>query len=271
VGNELDPKKIAGEIAFVGATPTAPLPEVAITPLAPATSTSRSPVSVTSNTIEITRSPQPIVNQSIINQPIINQPIPSPTASTPSSIFIEPLPDVPQPVTTIPSATPTPQTTTSVPTSNAATPINFSESPNEVLIDRDPIPVVPPQSVSPPKSQFIPSNSSSQNIPNPSVQTPPTATTSAAPKPIPYNSKIAALVPPPARDTTPYLVIIPSSDSEVLNRVRSAVPSAKVIPSRFGNIIMVQGYPDRDRAEVLKVIMRSAIGLDARVIHQNSL
>jgi hypothetical protein len=78
-------------------------------------------------------------------------------------------------------------------------------------------------------------------------------------------------VPPLARDTTPYLVVIPSSDAEALNRVRSVVPSGKVIPSRFGNIILVQGYPDRDRAEVLKVIMRSAIGLDARVIHQNSL
>jgi len=65
--------------------------------------------------------------------------------------------------------------------------------------------------------------------------------------------------------------VIPSADSEALSKVRSAVPSARVIPSRFGNIIMVQGYPDRDRAEVLKMIVRSGIGLDARVIHQNNL
>ena len=78
-------------------------------------------------------------------------------------------------------------------------------------------------------------------------------------------------MPRPSRDTAPYLVVIPSSDTEALNRVRSIVPSGKLIPSRFGSIILVQGYPDRDRAEVLKVIVRSAIGLDARVIHQNSL
>jgi hypothetical protein len=65
--------------------------------------------------------------------------------------------------------------------------------------------------------------------------------------------------------------VIPSADSDTLNRVKSAVPSAQIIPSRFGNIIMVQGYPDRDRAEVVKAIMRSEMGLDARVIHQNTL
>ena len=91
------------------------------------------------------------------------------------------------------------------------------------------------------------------------------------PSPVPYNAKVAALVQPPAREAFPYLVVIPSADSDVLSRVQSAVPSAKIIPSRFGNIIMVQGYPDRNRAEVLKTIMRSEIGLDARVVHQNNL
>jgi hypothetical protein len=95
--------------------------------------------------------------------------------------------------------------------------------------------------------------------------------TTAVPTAIPFNTKIAALVPPPARDTAPYLVLVPASDAITFSRVRSIVPTSKIIPSRFGNIVMVQGYPDRDRAEVLKVIVRSAIGLDARVIHQNSL
>jgi len=155
------------------------------------------------------------------------------------------------------------------------------------LIDRDPIPVVPPQPVTLPQSKFIPStppqvapNPTSTPVyipPNPSTSAPTTpntvnsASTYIPANPIPYNSKVAALVPPPAMDTAPYLVVIPSSDSEVLIRVRSVVPYAKVIPSRFGNIIMVLGYPDRDRAEVLKTIMRSEIGLDARVVHQNNL
>ena len=78
-------------------------------------------------------------------------------------------------------------------------------------------------------------------------------------------------MPPPANENYPYLVIIPSADRQALNLVRSAVPIARIIPSRFGDIIFVQGYPDRDRAEVLKVIVRSGVGLDARVIHQNSL
>jgi hypothetical protein len=142
-------------------------------------------------------------------------------------------------------------------------------NPNEVLIDRDPIPAIPLQSVTPPRSQFIPRNPPPQTIP--ATPTAPTITPTVQPTLIPYNPQLAALVPPAAVDAAPYLVVIPASDQEVLNRVRSAVPSAKIIPSRFGNIIMVQGYPDRDRAEVLKVIMRSGIGLDARVVHQNSL
>lgn len=85
------------------------------------------------------------------------------------------------------------------------------------------------------------------------------------------NARIAALVPPPAIDKVPYLVVIPSSDSNVLNQVRSIISTAKFIPSRFGYMIMVQGYPDRDRAEILKTIVRSEMGLDARLVHQNNL
>ncbi|OYQ65263.1 hypothetical protein B9G53_07605 [Pseudanabaena sp. SR411] len=277
VGNQLDPKKIAGNIAFVGESPTAPAPQIPSTPLPAATAT-LAPARNTANpsnidTVEITRPQTSFI-----------PPATSPTALAPSnsSILIEPLPDVPQPVT---PAKPSPSlispTTAPVIASTPVTPsANLAQSPNEVLIDRDPIPVVPPRQVTPPRSIFVPSN------PPPTTTTPPPATTTPPPTtsipptvtpppaqtaPIPYNPQIAALVPPPARDTTPYLVVIPSSDAEALNRVRSVVPSGKVIPSRFGNIILVQGYPDRDRAEVLKVIMRSAIGLDARVIHQNSL
>jgi hypothetical protein len=200
--------------------------------------------------------------------------------------LIEPLPDVPQPVMTAKPSTPLiPPTTAPVTTSRPVAPsVNLAQSPTEVLIDRDPIPVVPPRQVTPPRSIFVPSNPPPTTTTTPPAKNPLPATTppttsippTVTPPPaqtatIPYNPQIAALVPPPARDTTPYLVVIPSSDAEALNRVRSVVPSGKVIPSRFGNIILVQGYPDRDRAEVLKVIMRSAIGLDARVIHQNSL
>ena len=268
VGNELDPKKIAGNIAFVGESPTAPAPQIASTtfvPVATLTVPSTTANASNVNTVEITRSPQPSFN--LPNTP--------PTALAPSnsSIFIEPLPDVPQPATK-PTSLLIPRTIASVTAPRLANPsTNLSQNPNEVLIDRDPIPVVPPRQVNPPRSIFVPSNPPSQTVPViPNVSTPPITTPpQAQPIPIPYNSRLAALVPPPARDTVPYLVVIPSADSEALNKVRSAVPSARVIPSRFGNIIMVQGYPDRDRAEVLKMILRSGIGLDARVIHQNSL
>ncbi|MEA5478396.1 DUF1565 domain-containing protein [Pseudanabaena galeata UHCC 0370] len=275
VGNQLDPKKIAGNIAFVGESPTAPAPQIPSTPLPAATAT-LTPARNTANTsnidtVEITRPQTSFI-----------PPMTTPTTLAPSnnSIF-EPLPDVPQPVMTAKPSTPLiPPTTSPVTTSRpVATSVNLAQSPTEVLIDRDPVPVVPPRQVTPPRSIFVPSN------PPPATTTPPPATTTppttsipptvtpppAQTAPIPYNPQIAALVPPPARDTTPYLVVIPSSDAEALSRVRSVVPSGKVIPSRFGNIILVQGYPDRDRAEVLKVIMRSAIGVDARVIHQNSL
>ncbi len=236
VGNELDPKKIVGDIAFVGESPTAPAPQIASTTFVSA------------------------------------------AAPTANSIFIGSLPNVPQPVTVPKPSTPS---------------TYLSQNPNEVLIDRDPIPVIPPQPVTPPQSQFIPSNPPQQIVSdasnryiyclhgfcssNPPQQIvtaapiAPTITPTVQPIPVPYNPQLAALVPPPAIETAPYLVVIPASDQEVLNRVRSAVPTARIIPSRFGNIIMVQGYPDRDRAEVLKAIMRSGLGLDARVMHQNSL
>ena len=276
VGNQLDPKKIAGNIAFVGESPTAPAPQIPSTPLPMATAT-LAPARNTANpsnidTVEITRPQTSFI-----------PPATSPNALAPSnnSILIEPLPDVPQPVAPAKPISPLISPTTApVIVSKPTTPsANLAQSPNEVLIDRDPIPVVPPRQVTPPQSIFVPSNPPATTNPPPATTNPP-PTTSIPPKvtpppvqtvPIPYNPQIAALVPPPARDTTPYLVVIPSSDAEALNRVRSVVPSGKVIPSRFGNIILVQGYPDRDRAEVLKVIMRSAIGLDARVIHQNSL
>ena len=269
VGNELDPKKIVGDIAFVGESPTAPAPQIASTPFVPVVTPTVPSTANASNvdTVEITRSPQPIFNPSTT----------PPTALAPSnsSIFIEPLPDVPQPVTPPkPTSLLIPKTTTSITTPKPANlSTNLSQTPNEVLIDRDPIPVVPPRPVTPPQSVFVPSNPPPQTIPViPDVSAPLLTTPiPVQPIPIPYNSRLAALVPPPARETAPYLVIIPSADSEALNRVRSAVPSARIIPSRFGNIIMVQGYPDRDRAEVLKAIVRSGIGLDARVIHQNNL
>jgi parallel beta-helix repeat protein len=281
VGNQLDPKKIAGNIAFVGESPTAPAPQIPSNPLPAATAT-LAPARNTANpsnidTVEITRPQTSFI-----------PPATSPNALAPSnnSILIEPLPDVPQPVMTAKPSTPLiPPTTSPVTTSRPVAPsVNLAQSPTEVLIDRDPIPVVPPRQVTPPRSIFVPSNPPPTTTTTPPAKNPLPATTppttsippTVTPPPaqtatIPYNPQIAALVPPPARDTTPYLVVIPSSDAEALNRVRSVVPSGKVIPSRFGNIILVQGYPDRDRAEVLKVIMRSAIGLDARVIHQNSL
>jgi len=283
VGNQLDPKKIAGDIAFVGESPTAPAPQIPSTPV-PAVTATLPPARNTANPsnidpVEITRPQTSFI-----------PPATSPTALAPSnnSVLIEPLPNVPQPVTpTKPSTSLIPPTPVPVTASKPATPsANLAQSPNEVLIDRDPVPVVPPRPVTPPQSIFVPSNPPPTTTttppattnPLPTTTTPPTTSIppTVTPPPaqtaaIPYNPQIAALVPPPARDTTPYLVVIPSSDAEDLNRVRSVVPSGKVIPSRFGNIILVQGYPDRDRAEVLKVIMRSAIGLDARVIHQNSL
>ncbi|MFM7601714.1 MAG: DUF1565 domain-containing protein [Pseudanabaena sp.] len=282
VGYQLDPKKISGNIAFVGESPTPPAPQIPSTPL-PATTATLTPARNTANpsnidTVEITRPQTSFI-----------PPTKPPNALAPSnnSTLIEPLPDVPQPVTPAkPSTTLNSPTTIPVTTTKPSSPpANLAQSPNEVLIDRDPVPVVPPRQVTPPRSIFVPTKPPATTTP-PVTTTPPPAITTPPPTtsipptvtmppaqtaPIPYNPQIAALVPPPARDTSPYLVVIPSSDTEALNRVRSVVPSGKVISSRFGNIILVQGYPDRDRAEVLKVIMRSAIGLDARVVHQNSL
>ncbi|MFN9858279.1 MAG: hypothetical protein ACK556_09235, partial [Pseudanabaena sp.] len=152
---------------------------------------------------------------------------------------------------------------------------NISQnSNNDILIDRDPVPVIPPTPVTPSQSKFIPKTPQTITPRTPNNTNPNNTNNYATyiqPTPVPYNAKVAALVPPPARETFPYLVVIPSSDSDLLGRVQSAVPTAKIIPSRFGNIIMVLGYPDRDRAEVLKTIMRSEIGIDARVVHQNNL
>jgi parallel beta-helix repeat protein len=272
VGNQLDPKKIAGDIAFVGESPTAPAPQIASTPVATATTTLPSVPKTPNNasnvgTVEITRPQSSFIPSA---KP------PTALAPSSSSIFIEPLPDVPQPVTPVrPITAFTPRTTTPVTAPRSEpTDTNLSQNPDEVLIDRDPIPVVPPKPVTPPRSIFVPSNPTTTPVTpvTPTISNPPTITPPPVqPTQIPYNSKIAALVPPPARDTAPYLVVIPSSDADALNRVRSIVPSGRLIPSRFGSIILVQGYPDRDRAEVLKAIVRSAIGLDARVIHQNSL
>ncbi len=241
VGNELDLKKIAGQIAFIGQTPTDPAPQVLANN---AIGNRTSP-----ETIEITRSPQPT-----FDRPTFNRPTTPPRALAPSSntTIIEPLPDVPPQITNPKLATPL---------------TNSSQNPSDILIDRDPIPVSPPQPFRTPQSR-------PQSIPNQRPEdigsTTPTSTPTPAPS-IPYNSQIAALVPTSGTGNAPYLVVIPSSDSEALSRVQSVVPTAKIIPSRFGNIIMVQGYPDRDRAEVLKNIMRSETGVDARVIHQNNL
>jgi parallel beta-helix repeat protein len=224
VGNELNPKKIAGDFAFVGESATAPAPQIATLPV-------------------------PAITPNLRSQPSFNLPVTTPTVLPPSrnSVLIEPLPDVP------------PQ---------RVTPSITAQNPTDILIDRDPIPALPPQIATP--SLFIPNNPPAQTIPATPIPSQ-AAPISISPSPIPYNAKVAALVPPPARETFPYLVVIPASDNISLDRVQSVVPTAKIIPSRFGNIIMVQGYPDRDRAEVLKTIMRSEIGLDARVIYQNNL
>ncbi len=282
VGNTLDPKKIAGDIAFVGESPTTPAPQIASNPVPPISPTlsptlrspvpNNPPVNSSANAIpntvdsvEITRSPQPR----------FTPPMSPPKALPPSnnSTLIEPLPDVPQPIASskfVPNGTPA-QLSSVPPTSKPqTTPIRPSQNiNNDILIDRDPVPVIPPTPVTPPQSKFIPTT--------PQTITPKTPNnisnyaTYIQPSPVPYNARVAALVPPPAREAFPYLVVIPSADGDVLSRVQSAVPTAKIIPSRFGNIIMVQGYPDRNRAEVLKTIMRSEIGLDARVVHQNNL
>jgi hypothetical protein len=220
------------------------------------------------NSIEINRSPETS----------FNKPVTPPIALSPSSktVILEPLPDVPSPVSgTKPISANTPNRDNKI----AQNP--SKENINDILIDRDPIPITPPPQVNPPKSQFIPNNSPTQVITNPSTTQPITPATpfkvtnpiqsNSIPTNLPQRSRIAALVPPPAIDTAPYLVVIPSSDSNVLNQVRTVVSTAKFIPSRFGYIIMIQGYPDRNRAEVLKTIVRSEMGLDARLVHQNNL
>ncbi|NMF58997.1 DUF1565 domain-containing protein [Pseudanabaena yagii] len=281
VGNTLDPKKIAGDIAFVGESPTTPAPQIASNPVPsispkispnlrspvpnnPPVNSSTNTIPNTVDSVEITRSPQTR----------FTPPASPPKALPPSnnSTLIEPLPDVPQPISSskfVPNGTPTQLSSVPPNSKPKTTPIRPSQNiNNDILIDRDPVPVIPPTPVTPTQSKFIPTTpQTTPSIPNNTSN----YATYIQPSPVPYNAKVAALVPPPAREAFPYLVVIPSADSDVLSRVQSAVPTAKIIPSRFGNIIMVQGYPDRNRAEVLKTIMRSEIGLDARVVHQNNL
>ena len=216
-------------------------------------------------TFEINRSPETS----------FNKPVTLPIALTPSSktVMLEALPDVSSPV-----AGTKPISSDESNPDNKIAQNPSKEDINDILIDRDPIPITIPPQVNPPKSQFIPNNSPTQVVPNPSAAQPITpfkvtnpVPSNSIPRNLPYNARIAALIPPPAIDTAPYLVVIPSSDSNVLNQVRSVISTAKFIPSRFGYIIMVQGYPDRDRAEVLKTIVRSEMGLDARLVHQNNL
>ena len=204
----------------------------------------------------------------------------------------------PTPAATLPIPSPSisPITSPSKPSLPPA-PVTNRPSSEDIIIDRDPVPITPPPIPKVPSSAFIPSAPppvatipTAAPVTTPIVKSEPTPNTAIAPSPapvntpintptntanintpIPYNPTIAALVPQSAKEQFPYLVVIPSADAQALNKVQSAVPSAKVIPSRFGYIIFVQGYPDRDRAEVLRAIVRSAIGLDARVIHQNSL
>ncbi|WP_330483621.1 DUF1565 domain-containing protein [Tumidithrix elongata] len=86
----------------------------------------------------------------------------------------------------------------------------------------------------------------------------------------PLNMPIALLVPPSSFELSRYIVIIPSASPNILFQVRSIVPTAQIAPSRLGTHIRVQGYPDRDRAEVLSAILRS-FGLDSRVAYHSSL
>jgi parallel beta-helix repeat protein len=232
VGNELSPQKIAGKISFTGMTPT-PAAAPITTPIVTPRSPSLPPAPPS---VSIRPNEDIIIDRDPV--PITPPPIPN----LPSSAFI---PSTPAPVTTIP-ATP------------AANPAPVT------------IPIIRTQ---PTPNNAIAANPNPVNIPInvPNVPNVPINNTANINPPVPYNPTIAALVPPNTNEQFPYLVVIPSADAQVLNKVQSAVPSAKVIPSRFGNIIFVRGYPDRDRAEVLRAIMKSAIGLDARVIHQNGL
>ncbi|PZV17367.1 MAG: hypothetical protein DCF20_05885 [Pseudanabaena sp.] len=287
VGNQLNPKKVAGNIAYTGDSPTPPASRTTPSPmpvsratLPPVPKATLPPVPKTDanasneDTIEITRSPQPSISRSTMPPTVLAPPK--------NNSFLEPLPDVPQPVTTSKqNPSPIPRTIPPVTTPKPSTPsTNLSQNPNEVLIDRAPTPVVPPKPVTPPRTIVVPGNPPPKKSPTttksssaPINSTQPTITPPPAKliPPIPFNYRVAALVPPPLRETKPYLVVIPSSDAEVLNRARSVVPAAKVITSRFGNMIIVLGYPDRERAEILKMIMRSIIGLDARVVYQNNL
>ncbi len=259
VGNKLDPKKIAGNIAFVGATPTAPLvatnaptspapvnvsPPVVNSPPVPS-----SPKPNTVDSVEITRSPEPVppVFQSPAKPPVVLAP---PKVSPNTSV--QSLPSAAVPTATAPRPTTSIFIPSTTPSKPPASPKPVMPVPTKPV---SPAPVITPPQSNP--SQVAAANSAT--------------VAEVIPQAIPYNPQLAAIVPPPANENYPYLVIIPSADRQALNLVRSAVPIAKIIPSRFGDIIFVQGYPDRDRAEVLKVIVRSGVGLDARVIHQNSL
>ncbi|CAN1213044.1 hypothetical protein TUMEXPCC7403_22765 [Tumidithrix helvetica PCC 7403] len=119
-----------------------------------------------------------------------------------------------------------------------------------------------------PKDRAVSIASSQQNLANLLPNSVPIPQTFAFTQPL--NMPIALLVPPSSFELSRYIVIIPSSSPNILFQVRSIVPTAQIAPSRLGSHIRVQGYPDRDRAEVLSAILRS-LGLDSRVAYHSSL
>ncbi|MDX2254560.1 MAG: DUF1565 domain-containing protein [Pseudanabaenaceae cyanobacterium bins.39] len=246
VGNQLNNQKIAGNILFAGATPTAPAPQ-------PPSSTPRL-IPPKANPI-VSADPQP-------QTPTVRSSTgaTSSNAATTSEVLIdrEPIVMSPPPVTTLPPPQPRSIFAPSSPPNAPAVQAPPATTPIPIVIERS----------SATEPTTIPTVSSEAKIP---PATSSTAVAANAAQPQTSLANLAALIPPPAKDQFPYLVVLPSSEPQMLSLAKSVVPTAKVIPSRFGYVIMVQGYPDRDRAEVLRMIMRSATGLDARVIHQDSL
>jgi parallel beta-helix repeat protein len=249
VGNQLSSQKIAGQILFAGAAPTPPAPPApSLTPQKAAPIVSEAPKSqipivrdrsegvATTNEVLIDREPIAISPPPVTSLP---QPLTAPPQSSPSLSIFAPS-----------SPSPAAQTTTS--------------GPMPIVIERS-------SAIAQAPDASMPTANAVAAIP-PATSSTAVANVAANVAPIQVSlSNLVSLIPPAASEQAPYLVILLSTEPQILTLAQSAVPTAKVIPSRFGYVIMVQGYPDRDRAEVLRMIMRSATGLDARVMHQDNL
>lgn len=80
----------------------------------------------------------------------------------------------------------------------------------------------------------------------------------------PQNADSTIILGQPAE--APYVVAVPGSRDELLDRVQAIVPQAFLTDSRRGRYVQAGAFPTRSQAEALSCQLRHQ-GLDARVVY----